>query len=759
MNSIDRDDRYVPVSADGQRAQLPSERYEVYDPQFSLQNKTSDGEGGFQFWELIRVITRRKWMILGILILGVAFGIFQTIRQTPMYRATASIEIQRQDVEIIQNSQVAPNSIADLPYLETQYELLRSKSLAKRVVELLNLSSDPRYVNQNIASRSDRVERAAINLSKGIVVQPRGRSRVILVSYRSQNPVEAARIANSLVENFIETKLESKYERTEYARNFLQDRLAQNKIALEEAERSLVEYARQYGILDIVGAGGETSLDENALLALNNELATAESERIVAEQRFYSVRDSVNNNELLESPDLQRLRERRSDLAAEYQQNLEKFKPSYPDMVQLKARIDSIDSDISTERQKIVQAMEAEYKTAQAREVSLINRVEELKGDLQDSRDQRIQYTILQREVDTARSQYEALLERFKDVSIASGVGTSQVSIVDRAAVPAAPYSPNLNRSIVLAVILSLSLGIGIAFALNYIDDTIKTPEDVKTKLKLPAIGVIPKVKGKEDLILEELEDPRSSISEAFFSARTALEFATGTGAPKSLLLTSTQPGEGKTSTTVSLATSFAKIGRKVLIIDADMRKPSFVADAEHSIGLSGLLTRDALLSDHIISSKVDGLFLLPSGVIPPNPAELLSGPRLQEIIHQAEDLFDMVIVDSPPVMSFTDAPILGAVCQGALVVVRSGKIRRPIAERTIARLREAKTDVIGVVLMQFDAKKAGYSGGYYYYSYGDGAYAYGAGKSVTTQDSARRKIRLFSDATGSDSDTDELGL
>jgi capsular exopolysaccharide synthesis family protein len=373
-------------------------------------------------------------------------------------------------------------------------------------------------------------------------------------------------------------------------------------------------------------------------------------------------------------------------------------------------------------------------------------RINELKGDVQDQREREIQYTILQREVDTARAQYEALLQRLKEVSIAGGVGSSQISVVDRAAVPVAPFEPRLGRTLIQAIILSLALGIGLAFLLNYLDDTIKTPEDLKQKLGLAAVGVIPVVKGKAGSITEQLSDPRSPITEAFYSARTALEFTTPKGAPRSLLITSSRPNEGKTSSTVSLAMSFARSGRKVLIIDGDLRKPSFVAKAGQSAGLSGLLTGDDPLADHVIGSGTEGLFLLPSGVLPPNPAELLSSARLPDLIDEACEIFDIVIIDSPPLLGFADAPIFGSVCDAALVVIQSGAIRRQAAQRTLERLLESNTNVVGAVLTKFDAKKSGYGYGDYYYSYGRGAYAYGARRSGRSVAASRRKVRLFAE-------------
>ena len=267
----------------------------------------------------------------------------------------------------------------------------------------------------------------------------------------------------------------------------------------------------------------------------------------------------------------------------------------------------------------------------------------------------------------------------------------------------------------------------------------------MKTKRGLASIAVVPTVKGTQDIITSELQNPKSGVSEAFFSARTALEFTTESGTPQSILITSTRPGEGKTSSTVALAMAFAKVGRSVLIIDADMRKPSFVADAGASIGLSGMLTRDADLRDHIIQASTNGLHLLPAGIVPPNPAELLSSPRLKELLTQAEDLFDVVIVDSPPVLSFTDAPLLGSMCDATLVAIQASSIRTPALQRTVGRLLESRTNIVGGILTKFDAKKSGYDYGYYSYAYGKNAYAYQERK-VSSGKNARRKIRLFSD-------------
>ncbi|RFB04490.1 GumC family protein [Parvularcula marina] len=702
-----------------------------------------DRAGNFNFWETLQVIVGRKFLIAAIVLLGMLAATVITLRSTPLYRAQATVEFQKTESQILEGASVEPIVVADAEYMATQFALLRSRSLAERVAEVLGLPGDPRYADQDLPRRQ-RLTQATGKILENLSISPEGKSRIGRVQFVSDNPQEAARIANAIAENFIETTLERKYNNTEYARRFLNERLVTTKQALEDSERRLVEYAEEQGILELNQENSSSSLDANSLIALNQELAMAQSERIDAEQKYIEARDNPNSRQLLESVDLQRLKATRSELVAEYQERLGEFKPDYPSMVQLKARIDSVEEEIAAERQTILVGLQGEFRAARATEVSLRVRVDELKAILQDARNRRIQYDIIRREVDTNRSQYEALLQRLKEVGIAGSVGSSQVSIVDMAQAPSVPFKPNLSRSLASAFALSLFFGVGLSYALAYIDDTIKTPEDLRNKLGLPPIGVIPKAEEGAGNIIKALDDPRSGISEGFFSARTALQFASPAGTPRSLLVTSTRPGEGKSSTSVSLATVIAKTGKRVLIIDADMRKPSFQTDGTESIGLSGLLTRDEMLRDHVVFAKPN-LALLPSGMIPPNPAEILSSPRLADVIRQAEEMFDVVVVDSPPILSFTDAPTLGAACEAAVVVIQAGQIRRPAAQRTVSRLLESRSNVIGGILTKFDVRKAGYDYGYYHYAYGKSAYAYG-NERMTDSSREKRKINLFHD-------------
>lgn len=708
----------------------------------SERGYAEDPDGGFQFWEALGIVLSRKWMILSIMVLGLVAATLLSLASTPMYKADATIEVQREELQIIEGAGVDTPTVADAEYMATQYELLQSRTLAERVAEQLNLPSDARYADPDLP-RPERLQQAVQTIQDGLRVTPEGRSRVVKVEFVSPHRFESARVANTLVEEFIQSNLQRRYNTTSFARDFLDTQLATTKAKLEEKEREIVAYAEAAGILDLSpGESDGASLDVNSIVSLNAELANAESERIQAEQVYREAVSNPSAREITDNEVLRDLRLQRAALTAEFQEKLSIFKPDYPEMQRLQTRIDAIAGEIASERDAILSALVGDYRSALAREESLTQRVDELADDLQADRDRRIQYTILQREVDTNRIQYAALLQRQQEITTTSGIGSSQVSIVDRALAPNLPFEPNIPRTLALALILSLAGGIGLAFVLSYIDDTVKSPEDLREKLGLAVIGLVPKMSNRGGTLTQALNDPKSGISEAYLSARTALEFSSNRGTPKSLLITSTKPSEGKTSSTIALATAYTKNGKQVLIIDADMRKPSFVVDRGRSMGLSGLLTQEGRLLDEIVRSNTPGLSILPSGIVPPNPAELLSGPRLKQVIEEAESAFDLVIIDSPPVLSFADGPLLGAICEAALIVVEAGSIRRPSVERTVQRLLESRTNLIGAILMKFDAKRAGYDYGYYYSAYGGTAAAYIEDGSRSSE-SSRRKIRI----------------
>jgi capsular exopolysaccharide synthesis family protein len=360
----------------------------------------------------------------------------------------------------------------------------------------------------------------------------------------------------------------------------------------------------------------------------------------------------------------------------------------------------------------------------------LRRKVDELKGEVLSLQDRTIQYNILQREVDTNRELYNGLLQRFKEVGVAGGVGINNVSIVDQAEIPQHPFKPKLKLNLLLAVVLGLFGGVGLAFLFEHLDDTVKDAEDLERRLGIPALGVIPLEKPRRQagdaapLAISAQADPRSAFAEAYRSTRTALQFATAEGAPKTLLVTSTGPGEGKSTTALSLAINFARLGKATLLIDADLRKPSLHRQLkrDNRRGLSTYLAGAMTPAEVVQPTTEPNLFVIPAGPLPPNPAELLASARMISLLSLAGEKFPQIIVDSSPVLGLADAPIIGNLTSGTVLVIESGKTRRRQAQGAVKRLQSARAHLVGGILTKLPAgrHRYGYYHSYYYYYHGD---------------------------------------
>ena len=697
--------------------------------------------------DIIGTILKWRWLILGVTLACVLASIVISLMITPTYSAKVTLEINREPARIVNNgADVEPVRGNDTDFLTTQLGLLRSRALAERVARTLNLGSDPEFASQEGGSRADREAAAVGKLMGGLGVELQRGTRLVNLTYESTSPETAARIANAFADNFIESNLQRRYEANNFARDFLQKRLAIVKAALEKSERAAVDYATRQGIIQLGGNGGsgakagagETSLDAASLVQLNDALSTARSERITAEQRYRQDQGSRASSETMANPTVLALTSQRAQLEAEYQEKLGIYQPEFPQMQQLRARINALTRGINNAASNVsgtvAGSLRAEYAAAVARENELQARVNGLKSSVMDLRKRNVPLTILQREVDTNRAAYDALLEREKSVGIA-GVGTNLIGIVDRAQVPGAPVKPNLPINIMIGLALGLLLGFGTAFAIEFIDDTIKNPDDLSNKLQLTPLGVIP-VGPKDTSLIEVLSDPRAPVTEAYHSVRTALQFASDHGVPKTLLVTSTRAAEGKSSTSMALAQNFARLGASVLLIDGDLRKPSFRAPSAATEGLSNLLAGANNIRESIHKTNFDRLFLLPSGPIPPNPAELLSTDRFRNILGEIKEWFDYVVVDAPPVLGLADAPLLSSVCEGTLMVFEAGKIRRGAALNAVNRLRGADAHLLGGVLTKYNVKHSGYG---YGYAYVNESYSYGV------REEQQRQIELIS--------------
>jgi succinoglycan biosynthesis transport protein ExoP len=694
-----------------------------------------------------RLALRYRFLIVGCFLGALVVGATLSLLMTPIYTAQATLQIDREAARIIDSEDVTPreNMMQGEEFFQTQYGLLRSRSLAERVIESLGLASsnealeamglEPPVAGGTAAAQSSKRRAKALKaLQENLSVAPVRGSRLVSVGYDNPNPVVAARIANGFAENFIQSNLDRKFESSSYARTFLEERIAQTKERLETAERQLVAYASSQQIINVgepsegAAAGGATeSLTSNNLVALNNALARTRAERVAAEERWRlaGTADLMTLPEVLQNLTIQRLTEQRALLEAEYQQKLSIYQPDYPEMLQLKARINEADGQIETISTNVRTSIRSQYEIAANQERSLQAQVNRLTGDVLDLRDRSIQYNILQRELDTTRTLYEALLQRYKEVGVTGGVTANNISVVDIATPPLKPSKPNLLLNMAVAALLGLGLGVLSALVLEALDETLATPDDVEKKLGVPVLGVTPFLE-KGETPIEALADIRSGFSEAYYSLRTALQFSTPDGAPSSLLVTSARPAEGKSTTAYAIALNFARVGKRVLLVDGDLRNPSMhrVVGVENERGMSNLLSGSADLVSVVKPTRHENLFFIPCGPLPPNPAELWGGDRLRQFLAETRNSFDHVVIDGPPVLGFADSPVLAAAVNGVLFALESRGTRRGQARGALKRLQVGRAHLLGAVLTKFSTKSAAYNYGGYDYAYD---YHYGA--------------------------------
>jgi polysaccharide biosynthesis transport protein len=693
-----------------------------------------------------RILVKRRWQVLGTLAVVVALALLLTLLMPSIYRASTTLQIDQEAMQVVQVEGINSTPVQSRDFYQTQYELLASRALAERVAEKLDLPErletlrpkgwldqvrgllrpDPDAAADEAQEARDQANdlRSAAELVRdGLAVEPVRNSQLVRVHFDSRFPDLSARVANALAEEYIASTIERKFGASSYARQYLEEQLATAKGRLEQSERALVEFAQREGLVN-TGEDG-ISLASRNLGELNSALATAQEQRIRAQARWNqasAARGAALPPDMLGNSIVRTLQQQRAELQGQYQQKLQVFKPDYPEMQQLKGQIDQLTTEIGRELANIRSSIRAEYDAAMQQESLLTSQLDTLRQQALNVDSRSIDYNILKREADTNRQQYDALLQRYNEVGVAGGVTSNNISVVDRAEVPQGRYKPNLPLNLAIGLLLGLVLGVLLALVLEFLDDTLKSPEDIEQKLRMPLLGIIPKL-GKQDTPEKALQDPRSAFAESYRSVRTALQFSTDSGVPKVLLLTSAGPSEGKSTSALTLARNFTQLGKRVLLIEADMRNPSLhrVLGARAEIGLSSLLAGAALPTSAIQDTDDERLKVILAGPLPPNPAELLAGSRLVSLLTVAAEKYDQVIIDGPPVLGIADAPILANIATATLLIVQAGETRVNSAQVAVKRLVAARARVIGALLTQYDAKASGY--GYDYDSY----YSYGA--------------------------------
>ncbi len=729
----------VPAAAGGADVALP----EGYDRQLAEALDEMDRESPLT--EYFQVLWRRRWIVLAATVLSLLLALFISWTTVPLYRSTLTMEIAREAAKIVDTkSSETMASVTGQEFYSTQYGLLKSRSLAEKVVEELRLEQNPTFMfgytgddAKALAGGDRKAMRAQATgqLQRHLTITPLRNSGLVSISFDSPDPSLSQKIADAIAERFIASSLARRFESSAYARRFLEEQIQETRAKLETSERALVDYAGNQRLVntDVVppgkdGVGGSPghSVAEEEMTGLNQALVGARTDRITAEARFNQAtrRGGLALSESLSDSSISELRKQRAQLQADYQRMSNRLKPDYPSMVALQQQIREIERQLGSQGTAIVSSLRSNYEAARQRENELQARVESLKSHILNERSRSIQMNIFQRDADTNRVLYDALLQRYKEIGIAGGVGTNNVSIVDSATKSGAPIVPRTSFNLLLGLLGGLLAGGLLAFLLEQLDESIVAPHDLERKLGVPMLGSVPRI-DDGSVPIDHLDDRKSDIAEAYLSIQTALQFTTDHGAPRTLLITSARASEGKSTTSVATARNLAGRGRRVLLIDGDMRNPSIhkIFGFANTQGYSDLLSGFDDISALVRRGAYEGLAVMTSGPLPPNPAELLTSPRLPEMLKRLGETFDHVVIDGPPVMGLADSPIMAANVEGTVFVVAATETRAKAARIALRRLVDVKAHIVGAVLTKFNAKQVGYGYSYGYgYNYGDRA-------------------------------------
>lgn len=716
-------------------------------------------EDSIDLLEYWRVLVRRRWTVFSVLSIAIVATVLMTFLMTPIYRSTVVLQIERESGKVMKKyEEITPEEGGwdSREFYQTQYQLLESRNLARKVIDKLGMELADKEVEnpkssffkelrtllsswlqdskQQQAKKPDYETLFLANLT----IEPVKNSRLVKISYDSPDPRQAAQIANTLAQEYINSSLERRFEAASYAKNFLEQRIRQVRTTLEDSEKKLINYAKEKQIINLED---KQEVIMQTIKELNRLLIEAERERIEAEADHEQLNKikGTGFSKILESPVIQALKQRKAALQTEYEEQLKIFKPGYPRMQQLEQQILEVNKEIESEMSAIRSAVKATYQAKVQREAKLRASLTEAKQQILALQEGSRDYQIIKRDVETNRELYDGLLQRLKEVGVVAGTGLNNISVVDVAEVPRHRYKPNLTKYLAISIALGLFVGVLFAFLFEALDDAVKTVKDVEGRFALPVLGVIPHISVDEDdspldtVALASASAPRSHLAEAYRSLQTALTFSTARGAPKVLHFTSAGPGEGKTVSAANVAIGFAQMGRKVLLMDADLRDPSLhkAFEVSNSIGLTNYLAGEAKPSEVTQATIVPRLFLATSGPIPPNPVELLTSAKMLDLIALACERFDHVVIDGPPLLGLADAVVLAQLAEGTVMVAKAGVTKKIHLEGAIKRLLGTRVKLVGSVLTMVSERRGGYGYGYgygysynYHYSYGASAHS-----------------------------------
>lgn len=737
----------------------------------------------FNLGEWLQVLRRRWLLIAAACAIGLGAAAAHYAMTPPLYQATAVLQIERRSLTPLVGSQTPwLEDWWNMEYYPTQYRLLESRGLAERVVRNLGLSDDP-YFNPGGAGRAGADDLAVLGglanrLRGGLSVDPIRTTQMVTLTYRSTNPEFAARAANGFAEAFIDWGIENRSTTAGNASTFLSSQIDTLKKEIQDKETQLQDVSRTS---DIVHLDSGSNVTMQRLEALNQSYSEALRDRIEKEARYRELVNAPKESVAESQSDglVTDLKRKQLDLEREYEMGLRTYKKDFPRMTELQAAIEKGRQHLATVVDDMVEKARktayADYQTAVRQERALEQEMRGLKSEALDESSAAAEYNNLNLEVETRRNLLDQVLKAQSETDVTArlqGTRESNVRIVDRALVPGGPASPNLKQDLTGGLLMGLLAGLGLVLLLEYADRTLKTSDQVERVLGLPTLAVVPDLSdngasyggyrayygvygqrsGKPDgggrsprrwlerkkgdgpvrIELVPHESPRLAVSEAYRSLRTALLLSSAHEL-RVVAVTSAVAGEGKSATATNLAVVMAQLGRRVLLIDADLRKPRLheVLQVSNRAGLVSYLTGGVDLDSVVRPTQVQQLSVVPSGPIPPNPSELLASDRMRELVKVVRAQFDFVVIDTPPLLPVTDASLVGDLVDGVTLCLRAGKVTRDEARSCLDRLQLAGIRILGVVLNRHSTSQGGYAGRHYqmYETYGGSLAGSGAGE------------------------------
>lgn len=704
--------------------------------------------------QIFHVLNRHRWAIISFTAAITLMAILLVFSMTPIYEATATLQIEQEQAKVLSIEEVYGIDGGNDSYLNTQFEVLKSRAVLEKVVNKLDLLNNPEYNGSlkeapwyagmldwrswfglkepQAPDDPNMIMRDTINtLAASISIEPVRKTQIVKIHAQSESPQLAAKIANAVANAYIESYMESKLALTLNATDWMQGRMGELSEKLKVAEEELQNYREQENLIELEGV---LSASSDELKALTNALVQVRSKLAVSENIYKQIRsgamrkgDSQSLQAVLEHPLIQDLKQEESKLERLVTELSRRYGPKHPQMISAKSELDSIRQNMNLQISNIVEGVEREYEIDSANERSLSGAVEELKQRIQVTNRKEFRLNALEREVQTNKDLYDAFFKRIQETSATSDLQTANARIVDQAFTPEAPVKPKKKLIVAVAMLMGLLISCGIAFLLEMLNNTIRTTRDVEEKLNLPVLGVLPKLTEKTVLsrVFNLFTDKKqAAFGEAVRTIRTSINLTAMDQQHRLFAVTSTVPGEGKSTVASNLALSLGQLG-KTLLVDCDLRRPVVGKNFNikgGSAGLANLLAGTTTISEAI--HKLEGFDAIPCGMVPPNPQELLSSEQFATVLKTLREQYDYVVLDSPPVQNVSDVLMVSRHCDGLVYVVEAGRMQANTVIAAVGRLLQARSPVTGAVLNKIDPKAKdtyGYNQGYYdstgYYS------------------------------------------